>query len=331
MVQQQALRDYGQSMDMFYGGSCGKPSWRKAKRNEGFRIVGARGSVRHCCWDVRRLSRHVGEVRIPKVGWVRFRWSRAVPDARSYRITMDRAGRWHVAFAAIPSPVPGPGTGEVVGVDRGVTISAALSTGEMLTAPRLSPARQRRHIRLQRRLEHAKRGSNSRAKIRLRLARLRTRDRCARRDWAEKTSTDIARRFDLIRIEDLHVEDMTRKSAPRPDPVRPGAFLSNRASARAGLNREIRASGWGLLAQRLEEKAPGRVEKINPAYTSQTCNACGHCEPGNRESQAFLCKHCGHTDHADVNAAKNIAAGHAVTARGGFRVAGPLNREPRAA
>ena len=90
-------------------------------------------------WDVRRVSRHVGQVWIPKAGWVRFRWSRAVPPgAKSYRVTMDRAGRWHIGFAAIPEPIPAPGNGQAVGIDRGVAVSAALSTGEMLHTPGLT-------------------------------------------------------------------------------------------------------------------------------------------------------------------------------------------------
>ena len=58
--------------------------------------------------------------------------------------------------------------------------------------------------------------------------------------------------------------------------------------AKAGLNREILRSGWGLLVRRLEDKAPGRVEKINPAFTSQRCSACGHIAAGSRESQALF-------------------------------------------
>jgi putative transposase len=125
MIQQQALRDFAQAMAAFFNplNPAGRPSWRKADKDEGFRIVGQRGRQ----WDIRRLSRHVGEVWVPKLGWGRFRWSRPVPpDVKSYRVTMDRAGRWHVAFAAIPAPVPAPGNGRVVGVDRGVTVSAAL-------------------------------------------------------------------------------------------------------------------------------------------------------------------------------------------------------------
>jgi transposase len=98
---------------------------------------------------------------------------------------------------------------------------------------------------------------------------------------------------------------------------------------KAGLNRGILAGAWGLLARRLEEKAPGRVEKIRPAFTSQRCSACGHVAAGNRESQALFCRaSCGYASNADVNAAKNIAAGHAVNARGGDGTAQPANREP---
>jgi transposase len=217
VVQQQALRDFAQALANYLHGTHDRLSWRKAGRDEGFRIVAVRPG------QVRRLSRRVGEVRVPKAGWVRFRWSRAVPpEVKSYRVTLDRAGRWHIAFAVIPAPIAGPGNGQTVGIDRGVVVSAALSTGEMLTAP-----------------------------------------------------------------------------------------------------------GWGLLARRLEDKAPGRVEKIRPAFTSQRCSACGHVDAESRESQArFVCTACGFADHADVNAARNIAAGHAVTARGGDGVARPVNREP---
>src|SRR5712691_3739165 len=100
--------------------------------------------------------------------------------------------------------------------------------------------------------------------------------------------------------------------------------------AKAGLNRAILRSGWGLLVRRLEDKAPGRVEKVRPALTSQRCSACGQVDRGSRESQAlFRCTACGFACNADVNAAKNIAAGHAVTARGGDGVTRPVNREPQ--
>ena len=323
MVQQQALRDFATAMTAFFdpGNPAGRPSWRKAGRNEGFRIVGRRGKQ----WEVRRVSRHVGQVWVPKVGWVRFRWSRPVPpDVKSYRMTVDGAGRWHVSFAAIPAPVPIPGNGEIVGIDRGVAVSAALSTGVLLHVPGLTMREQRTMRRLARKLARARRGSNGRARVKRVLARLRARETDRRKDWVEKVSTDIARTFDVIRVEDLKIRNITRSARGRQQ--NPGRNVRQKA----GLNREIMRSGWGLLVRRLEDKARGRVEKVNPAFTSQRCSACGHVDRESRESQArFVCTACGYACNADVNAAKNIAAGHAVTARGGDGVARPMNREPQ--
>ena len=317
MLQQQALRDFAQAMANFFAGSHHRPTWRKAGRDEGFRIVAVKPA------HVRRLSRNTGEVWIAKAGWVRFRWSRPVPKGvKSYRVTADRAGRWHIAFAAIPETIPAPGTGKAVGIDRGVAINAALSTGEMLMAPRPGPALQRRLRRLHRRLARARRGSNRRARMKLAIAKLRARDANARRDWAEKASTDLARRFDIVRVEDLNIRGMTRSA--KGTTTKPGRNVR----AKAGLNREIMRSGWGLLVRRLEDKAPGRVEKVNSAFTSQRCSTCGHIAAGSRKSQAlFCCVACGYASNADVNAARSIAGGHAVTARGGDGVTRPVNRE----
>jgi transposase len=318
MVQQQALRDFAQAMANFFAGTHRKPVWRKVARDEGFRIVAVKTG------HVRRLSRNTGEVQVPKAGWVRFRWSHAVPSAKSYRVTRDRASRWHIAFAAIPQPVPGPGTGEVVGVDRGVVVSAALSTGELLRCPGLRQAERARLGRLARRLATARKGSNRRRRVKAAVAKLKARETDRRKDWAEKASTELARRFDLICVEDLHITSMTRSA--RGTIEQPGHSVRQKA----GLNRAILARGWGLLVRRLEDKAPGRVEKIHPAYTSQQCSACRHVAAESRESQAlFRCTACGYTGNADVNAARNIAAGHVVTARGRSPLGGRVNREPQ--
>jgi putative transposase len=192
IVQQQALRDFHAASASWLASlrkwrsryattppdhrpaAPSPPSWRKRGRGEGFRIVAVGPQ------DVRRVNRRWGQVLLPKLGWVRFRWSRPVPAAKSYRVTQDRAGRWHVAFAAVPPTIPAPGNGEVVGVDRGVTVSAALSTGELFTVVGLRPAEQHRLRLLQRRLARAKPGSNRRRRVRLAVARLRARqtDRC---------------------------------------------------------------------------------------------------------------------------------------------------------
>jgi transposase len=323
-VQQQALRDFSQTVANFYAGTHRRPTWRKAGQHEGFRIVGPQ--VRR----MERLSGKWGRMLVPKVGWVRFRLSRALPDAKSYRVTHDRAGRWHIAFAVIPDHIPAPGTGEVVGVDRGVVVSAALSTGELLTAPGLRRRERVRLERLQRRLAHTRRGSKRRAKLRVAIAKVKARETDRRKNWVEQTSTELARRFDVIRVENLRITQMTRSA--RGTVEEPGRHVAQKA----GLNRSILANAWGMLVTRLEHKAPGRVEKVVPAFTSQTCSRCRIVDRRARESQAvFRCRSCGYSANADVNAARNIAApniaaGRAVTARRD-QMLGSEKREPQLA
>jgi putative transposase len=307
VVQQQAIRDFDQAMRNFFNGTHGLPKWRKARRNEGFRIAGKRGSREHSTWDVRRLNRKWGEVRIPKVGWVRFRWSCPVPaGAKSFRVNRDPAGRWHVVFASVPEAIPAPGSGGVVGVDRGIVITAALSDGRKLNCPqpgRKERARVRKHLR---RASRAPRGSEQKAAEYAKVAKLRVREVDGRKDWVEKTSTMLAREYDVIRFEKLDIERMATSAKGTTEA--PGRNVAQKA----GLNKAILAQGWGALRRRTEDKAPGRVEDVPAPFTSQRCSACGHVDAKSRESQAdFRCTSCGFTCNADVNAAQNVAAGHA--------------------
>ena len=323
-VQQQALRDLDQAWRNFFDGTHDRPTWRKRGRSEGFRIVGAQAL------RVRQGNRRWSSVSVPKVGWVKVRRSRDLPDWKSYRVTRDRGGRRHIAFAAIPDPVPAPGTGEVVGVDRGVAV--AVSDATMTSPSGLRPKEAERLLRLQRRLARARRGSNRRGKVERAVARLKAREADRRKDRVERTSTDLARRFDVIRVEDLDVKGMTRSAEGTEDT--PGRNVRQKA----GLNRSILSRGWGMFLACLERKAQGRVERVPAAYTGQRCSSCGHVAPENRESRAvFRCVACGHEADADTNAARNIAdgnpaAGRAVAARGDrAKSARSAKREPRRA
>ena len=319
-VQQQALRDFAQAMRNFFNDTHRLPTWRKAGTHEGFRQVGLK--LHH----IKRLNRRYGQVWVPKVGWVRFRWTRTIPGTvKSYRVTLDRSGRWHIAFAAIPDCLPGPNDGSVVGVDRGVAVSVALSSGELLGIPGLRAGEIQRLRKLQQQLARAQRGSNRRARTKLAIARLRARETDRRHDWVEKTTTDLAHRFDTIRIEDLDVRAMTRSARGTRDC--PGTNVAQKR----GLNREISRQGWGVLVARLKHKAQGRLEFVPAAHTSQRCSQCGHVAPENRKSQAvFQCAACDAGPcNADVNAARNIAAGRAVTARGDLGTSRSVNREPQ--
>ncbi len=126
-------------------------------------------------------------------------------------------------------------------MDRGVTVSAALSTGELLHVPALRDPEKARLLRLLRKLARAERGSNRRGRVKVAIARLKARERDRRKDWVEKTSTDLARRFGVIAVEDLKIANMTRSAKGSIDA--PGR-TSARRRASTGASWPMGGAGW---------------------------------------------------------------------------------------
>jgi putative transposase len=305
-VQQQALRDFDRAMAAFFDpdNPAGKPGFRSKRGTRGFVIRDTK---------VRRLNRNWGEVQVPKCGWVRFRWTRPLPEKLGMaRVTLDRAGRWHVSFPAPQPALDREPTGAVAGIDRGVRTALVTSDGQHYRAPRISDRKARRYLALQRRMARQRKGSRKREKTRRAMARIQATVTDRRRDWAEKISTRLVQDHDVIVFEKLHTKDMVKRPKAKPDPEQPGGYLPNRARSKAGLNRGILASCWGTLATRTEQKAAAsgaHVIYADPKHSSQQCRWCGHIAKENRKSQAvFQCKGCGRGDHADRNAACNVLA-----------------------
>lgn len=230
---------------------------------------------------------------------------RGVPKA----ITVKREGRrWYVSIRCVDVPAqPLPTTGRAVGVDRGITALVATSDGELIANERFGQRAAKRLAKAQQDLARKKRGGGRRRRAVERVARCHRQAQRQRADFAHKLSRLLVNDHDVIVLEDLKVANMIRRPKPRPN--NEGGFDPNGAAAKAGLNRSIQDAGWASLAQMILYKAEdaGRdVILVPAAYTSQTCHQCGHVAAGNRHEQQFRCTSCGHADHADVNAARNI-------------------------
>ncbi|MFG2075620.1 RNA-guided endonuclease InsQ/TnpB family protein [Nonomuraea maritima] len=277
---------------------------------------------------VERISRRWGRVKLPKLGWVRFRWTRPLGGNLRNATVLKDGGRWYISFCVEDGLVASvPNGGPPVGVDRGVAIAVATSDGQMRDRKFVTPGEAARLRRLQQRLDRQKKGSNRRAATRAKFARLNARVRNRRTDFLAWTANQLTRDHGMVVVEDLKIRNMT--ASAKGSPAEPGTHVR----AKGGLNRAILAKGWGGLLFSLEHKARyngSRIVRVPPAYTSQTCNSCGHCAPENRESQAvFRCRACGHQANADINAACNIlAAGLAVTGRGDLAVGRSAKRQP---
>jgi putative transposase len=261
------------------------------------------------CWHISNQHDGIGRLHLKGIGAVRFRGAKRGVRGVPKTITIRREGnRWRLTIfcAGVPANRLEP-TGQQVGIDVGVTELVATSNGELIGNPRhLRRCLDRLAVR-QRLVAGRKRGSARRRTAVAAVGGLHRKIRRQRRDLAHQISRRLIDDNDVIVHEDLKIANMVRRPTPRPNDG--GGFDPNRAAAKAALNREILAAGWGQLLRCIAYKAEeaGReLVAVNPRHTSQTCHHCGHIDAENRHATEFRCTSCGHTEHADINAARNI-------------------------
>lgn len=232
---------------------------------------------------------------------------RTVPGAvKALQIKREHR-RWYVIVIAQTELVPLPTAGREVGVDVGVTRFLTTSDGEIVANPWFLAASAAVITDLQRRKARARPGSGNHGRLRRSLAKEWRKTRNRRRDFHHKTARVLVDSCDLIALEELNIAGMSRRPAPKPDPVQPGEYLPNGAAAKSRLNKSILDAGWAQFASILAakaEEAGRRVILVNPACTSIDCHPCGtRCTRPRQDT--VVCPHCGPHD-ADVNGAKNI-------------------------
>ncbi|GAA3260262.1 RNA-guided endonuclease InsQ/TnpB family protein [Nonomuraea helvata] len=286
-----------------------KPGYPRFKGRGWFHTVEWPRDGDGCRWDSQPEHPTATFVRLQGMGHVRVNQHRPV-KGRVKTISVKREGnRWYVVLSCEDVPAqPLPTTGVVVGLDMGVASLVATSDGECVANPRHLAATADMLAAAHRELSRTKRGSKRRRKAVVRVAALHAKVRRQRLDNAHKVALALVRAYDVIVHEDLRITNMTRRTAPKPDGA--GGYLPNGAAAKSGLNKSILDAGWGVFLQVLAHKAESAGREliaVDPRNTSRTCACCGHEAKENRLTQAaFRCTACGHTAHADVNAAVNI-------------------------
>ncbi len=296
---QQALKDLDRAYQNWWSGRARAPTPRKKGLHDSFRFPDP-VSIK-----VERTGKSSGRVKLPKLGWIKFRGWYPIPGDICNATVSLRAGQWHVAVqwqreAAEPCPSALP----AVGIDRGVAVFAALSDGVQIEPVNCGKKALKALRKAQRNLSRKKRGSANRRKAIRRVAKIQMRVANSRKDFLHKTTTTVAKNHGTVVVEALKVQNMVRSS--RGTVAEPG----KRVRQKAGLNRAILDQGWGIfrtmLGWKLAERG-GRLIEVCAAYTSQTCSACGVVDACSRISQSrFVCTSCGHEANADTNAAINI-------------------------
>ena len=291
---QQGLRHLQKAFTRFFGKQANYPRFKSRKRS--------RASAEYTRSGFRWRD---GLLTLAKMDQpLAIVWSRPLPEGAepsTVTVSRDPAGRWHVSILVETTVDPFTTVASEVGVDAGLTSLLTLSTGEKITNPRHEHRERVALARAQRNLARKAKGSNNRAKARVKVARVYARIADRRRDLLHKLTTRLVRENQTIVIEDLAVRNMVR----------------NRS-----LSRAISDASWSEFRSMLHYKAEwyGRtVVAVDRWYpSSKTCSHCGHLLDalplGVRE---WACPGCGEVHDRDVNAARNIlAAGRAVTACG---------------
>ena len=250
-------------------------------------------------------------IRFPKLGWLRYRKSRATQGTIKNIIVSCVANKWYASIQTeceVAQPVHSATS--IVGIDLGVTRFATLSDGTVFEPVNALGKHAETLAKYQRCLSRKTKFSSNWKKQKQKISRLRHRVAQTRHDFLHKTSTLISKNHAMIVIEDLKVKNMSKSAKGTVEA--PGRCVK----AKSGLNKSILDQGWGEFRRQLEYKQAwrgGEVLAIDPRNTSRTCPACKHISAENRKTQAkFECVECGFAENADLTAAMNILrAGHA--------------------
>ncbi|KRV48097.1 transposase [Wenjunlia vitaminophila] len=300
VILQQSLRDLDAAYKNFFDGLKGKrpkmgpPRYKSRKDN--------RQSIRFTANASWRITAG-GKLRLPKVGDVPVRWSRALPSTPStVTVIKDAAGRYFASIVVETEPTKVlPEVDAEVGIDLGLGHFVVLSDGTKVDSPRFLRRAEKRLKKAQRELSRKQNGSANRGKARAKVARAHARVADARREFHHQLSTKLIRENQAVAVEDLSVKGL----------------------ARTRLAKSVHDAGWSAFVNMLEYKAARhgrtfiRIGRFEP--TSQVCSVFGVKDgPKPLNVREWTCGACGAVLDRDINAAVNVAkaAGLAVTACG---------------
>lgn len=252
------------------------------------------------------------KVYLPKIGHVKAIVHRELAGSiKTVTVSKDPSGKYFASIlcenlVAMPDILL---NGKILGIDVGLTDLAVTSDGSKFANLKHVLKAQKNLAKKQQHLSRKAKGSNTRNKARILVAKAHERVANARQDYLHKLSTRLVNENQVIAVEDLHVKGM----------------MKNHNLARA-----IGDAGWGSFTNMLKYKTArqgkGYIEVNRFFASSKTCSCCMHAQAKMPlDVRMWTCDQCGAKHDRDINAAINIrneaqrmiTAGIVVTANGG--------------
>jgi putative transposase len=284
---QQALKNLERAYTNFFQKRADFPRFKKKGQCESFRIP-----------QGFEVDSQNGRVKIPKMGWMRYRKSREVLGEPKNLTVSESGGKWFVSIQTEREvKTPWHPSTSVVGLDWGVVHLATLSNGEVVDPCQPLKKFLPKLAKWQRRLAGKEKFSKNWRKTKAHVTKLHANVANVRKDFLHKASNDISKNHAVVVVEDLQVKSMSKSAAKK-------------VAQKSGLNRSILDASPFELRRQLEYKTQwqgGLLVSVPAANTSRKCPKCGHVSAENRKSQSkFGWVVCEFSANADWVGAVNI-------------------------
>ena len=279
---QQSLRNLDRAFDNFSKRrkqGVGFPSFKKKKSRKTYRTPAAKIVDDSHVW-------------IPKVGLIKARITRPIQGRiTSATIKQTPSGKYFIVFTCVDIPEPPKAkTGKAIGIDLGIASLITTSEGEKIEGVADNQKLDKKLAREQRKLSRKKKGSNNRAKQKIKVARVYEKIASKRKDHLHKVTAKLISENQVICAETLNVAGM----------------MKNHHLAKSIVAQSF-ATVLGFLEYKAREKGKIFVQVDRWFASSKTCHSCGvKADAMPLNIRSWQCKNCGARHDRDINAAKNI-------------------------
>ncbi|MFC7115687.1 RNA-guided endonuclease InsQ/TnpB family protein [Natronoarchaeum sp. GCM10025703] len=248
--------------------------------------------------DEKRGHDKYAYVRFSKIGWVKIRYSRPIPDHATIKevtFKKETTGEWFVSFgletdnANLPEKpdVDSLDASNSVGIDLGILNYIHTSDGKTVDWLDLEDDYERLRCE-QRKLSRKEKGSNNYEKQRREVAKVKRHIKRKVLDYQHKITTWLVKEYDAVFVEDLNVQSMLQGD---------------------GNARNKQDTAWRQFITLLEYKADlhgTHVVQVEARGTTKECASCGVETAKPVWVREHSCPSCGFETDRDANAAMNV-------------------------